>query len=1037
MAAREALKLRFLGEMEIVRGGERLELPQSKKTRALLAYLAVGGRRQRRERLCSMFWDVADDPRGALRWSLSKLRALVDEPGKRRIIADGENIAFDPAGARIDLTEVRASLADDPNLKVGRLAELAAEFRGEFLEGLELPDFHEFQAWCVAEREEARLLHVRILRMLIERLSSEPEHALPHARALVRIDPLNESARAVLVRLLAACGRRREAEQQLESGSRILKELGATPSGELAQTWREVSRQPPRRSPPASEPMPPAAGGDLATGAPLVSLETNAGEEPSSFVGRRLEWERLRAAVEEAAEHGRERVVLLCGEPGVGKSRLLAELMAEVRRRNGTVLDGCAYEAETGRPYGPWIDALRRLPAVSVGETIGADLAPLLPELAPDASARGTRDRMFGAVVELVAARAHSGAPVLIVLDDVQWCDEASAELLHYVARMSRHRPVLIALAARAGELPDNEAILRVLRGLRHDGLIEEMELGPLNREETLALVGRISHDVDGERVWTQCSGNPLFALEMARSFQHRQSDLPSTLTRLVRDRIERLPGDAANVLRWCAVVGQTFSVRRVARLTPLDLDGLVSHLEVLERHALLRAVRGAREPEGAYAFAHDLVRQVVYSEISEPRRRLMHLRIAKALEESGGADDSIASELAHHAALAGEAELAARACVRAGRRCLRLFASAEADTLARRGIHHAKRLAEPEQVKLLLELTEIRFAARRPRRPEEAARTIEELAERALDHGCLEHARLGFHMLSYLRWEGGEWSAAQRHMMRAEEISRSADEGERVVAMAEAARCLTMLERDLGQAEALLLEAGALSHRQGVEPSAIADAVGMLRLHEGRLDEAARLFERARSLARKEQHRLDEFRALEHAVMLELQRENHAEAQRLSRELMRIADRLREGSEAPFARVLAALSSYAVAPDDARSELEEALEQLRVADAKHRLAYALTRAAEVDLRRGDPRRARDRGGEALELARLLDRPTEIALARVALVRAATELGDEAEVKRQLAALNRERVRNASCQARQAVQGLRARPVPRRAGKVS
>src|SRR5574337_50284 len=135
-----ALCLRVLGELELWRGTQRLELPPSKKTRALLAYLAVTQRPQRRDRLCSMFWDVTDDPRAALRWSLSKLRALVDEGGMQRIVADGSGVGFDAAGTRIDLFAVRERLAAPAGeLATEQLMGLAGEFRGEFLEGLELP----------------------------------------------------------------------------------------------------------------------------------------------------------------------------------------------------------------------------------------------------------------------------------------------------------------------------------------------------------------------------------------------------------------------------------------------------------------------------------------------------------------------------------------------------------------------------------------------------------------------------------------------------------------------------------------------------------------------------------------------------------------------------------------------------------------------------------------------------------------------------------------------------------------------------------
>lgn len=1005
------LVLRLLGPMEAVREGEGLVFPASRKTRALLAYLAVTGRPHRRERLCSLLWDVADDPRGALRWSLSKIRPLVNDSGLTRLVADRESVRFDPGSARVDLVEVRRRCAGGLDaLSTEELEELAGEFRGEFLEGMQLGDFHEFQAWCVAEREQARGLHAKILSDLVTRHRAEPERALPFSRKRVEIDPLDEPARADLVRLLVAAGKRREAEEQHRIGMRLLREMEGRTSGELDRAWEESSQR-------GSVEI-PAQAGERIDNKPAMP------GHPTVLVGRKAERDRLITALQTSREERRLKVLLVTGEPGVGKSRLIGEMIDEARKQGGTVLDGAAFEAEVGRPYGPWIDALRRLPRLHVGQTLGPVLAPLLPELGGGAETERSQDRLFGAVVELIAARAHSAPPVLVVLDDVQWCDEASASLLHYVARMSRHRPVVVAMAARDGELPDNVAICRVIRGLRRERQIEEFGLEPLSREETALLLKGVSPEADPELVYDESSGNPLFALEIARSGPRPGVDLPRTLNDLVRDRLDRLPSDAGDLLRWAAVLGPVLEVSRLQALTSTDLDALIAALETLERHTLIREAEGAGRPRGDYAFAHDVVRRVVYTEISEPRRRLMHWKIARTIREMDDPDGTLAGEIAHHAGQAGEAAMAAEACVAAGNRCLRLFANSEALSLSNRGMRYAEELPEAERVRLALELIEIRLAARRPPALDSAAAEIEELANRALDQGSLEHARLGFHMISWLRWEGGDWSDARRQILRAEEVSRSGDERQRVVAMAEAARCLTLLERDLGQAEALLLEAAALASRLGLQPIAVADGTGMLRLHRGEMDEAASLFETTRGLARQERDRMNEFRALEHLFMVELSRGRHQEANRISGELLTIGGKLREGSEAPFARALESLSRYAMEGDEAVPDLDRALEELRAADAKHRLAYALTRAAVLDLERGDALRSRERAEEALRLAGLLERPSEIAMARVVLVRAAAAQGDERGSRLQLCELKRADLALLSAQARSATEDL-------------
>jgi predicted ATPase/DNA-binding SARP family transcriptional activator len=945
--------LSVLGEIELRRGGEPLPLPPSKKTRALLAYLALTGRPHRRERLCDLLWDLPDDPRGALRWSLSKLRPLVDEPGRVRLVADRETVALDLGGLEVDLLALRAGCARDiEQAPLAALEAAAARFRGELLEGLDLQGAPGFHAWCIAEREEARVLRARILGELARRLEGRPDEALPYARTLVDLDPLDVAARAALIGLLAAAGRLREAEGQYEAGLRLAREHDTGGIDTLHRAWREAGRkravQP---TPPPAEPSPPA------------------GEPP--LVGREAEMGRLLAELDAVAA-GELRVVLLGGEPGVGKSRLLGELARRVSERGGTVLSGTAYEAETGRPYGPWIDAGLPLPESDEGD------------------AGGGRARLFGAVVERLADLARRAPPVLLVLDDLQWCDEASAALLHHVLRMIRGQRLLVVLAASEGELAENPAVQRVVHALARE--VTRIELAPLGEAATARLLATLAPAADAGSVYTDSGGNPLFVLELGRALQAGDT-APRGLAELVQARIHRLSPESREVLLWCAVLAPTFDVGMLEPLAGGDLAGLSAALDSLERHALLRADAGGT---GAYAFAYDLVRRLVYAGLSEPRRRLMHLRVARLLQER--AEPGRAGELVRHAALAGDDGLAADACVAAGERCLRLFANDEADGLARRGLEHAARLPEPERTRRRLELLRVAFAAHRPEDSAAAAGELAELAERALDHGCLEHARIGFHTLAYLRWEEGDWSEARRQMLQAELVGRSAAGRERIEALAEAALCLALLERDLSAAEALLLEAGALAQRQGIEPAALALATGMLRAHRGAFDEAVTLLERARALARGEGGRTKEFQALEQLVLLELDLGRDAES--LASELVRLGDRLREGSEAPFARALHALTRCARGLAAACADLDEAIEGLRVADAKHRLAAALNRAALVDLGRGRARRAAERAEEALALARLLDHASETATALSTLARVAAEEGDVAAEER-------------------------------------
>ena len=236
MKGQQLLQISVVGNLAVFRGRTRLQLPSSRKTRALLGYLAVTARPHSRDRLCRLFWNVPDDPRAALRWSLTRLRPLLDEPGCRRIIADRENVRLDLSHVAVDILTVRTIARNDvDSISIDALSQAIQTLEGDLLESLDLPDCHEFQSWCVGEREEARRLRVRLLTALIARLESIPEEALPHARKLSLLEPANEAVQATLVRLLRSAGRQREAEEQFERAQRQLADCDVVGTGALRQ----------------------------------------------------------------------------------------------------------------------------------------------------------------------------------------------------------------------------------------------------------------------------------------------------------------------------------------------------------------------------------------------------------------------------------------------------------------------------------------------------------------------------------------------------------------------------------------------------------------------------------------------------------------------------------------------------------------------------------------------------------------------------------------------------------------------------------
>ncbi len=963
------LELKFLGEFGVFRDGRALPLPPSKKTRALLAYLCLNARKLRREHLCELLWEVPDDPRGSLRWSLSKLRRLLEDDGRERIVADRTHVALDADGLAIDCTALQALAAGDlRQASTEALEHAAASYAGSFLEGLEFTDFHDFHAWCVAERDRAARAQAAVLQELVSRLADDPERALPHARALAGIAPYDETARATLIRLLVAARHVEEAEQQLQLGMRVLREAGIASTGALLQARRgPIPAAVPRAASPAPAPAPPAR-------VPV---------DDGTLVGREEE-RRMLADALPGSTANRAEAILLRGEPGMGKSRLLDWLAERARAAGLPVLRASAFETEAIRPFALWIDALRARGAETAQRVFG--------DMRAD-----NRDRLFAGLSDLVAADTQRHGAVLM-FDDVHWCDESSAAALHYVMRINGERPVLAVLATRESELRDNLPLQQALRGLRRDGLLRELKLEPLTESAIAELIRIRAPGADTPRLARECGGNPLLALELARAEREGGTDTGGSLEELVRERLARFDPEGAEVLRWAAVLSPRLELSALAHLAGLDPASVGRALEKAEHQAILRSTDG-----GGLRFAHDLIARAVYMEISPVRRQLMHRRVAEWMEQDLAFELSRAADLAHHATHSGDPGLAARALVSAGRLCLRFFANEDALSLAKKGLQLAEQLPAAERVRVAIDLHDVMLSAAPPEDWQDAAQRFTALAEQALDHGAPAHARQAYQMASWLRWAHGHWAGAREQSLQSERAVRGGSDLDQIVGMAETAKCLAMLERDLAQADAMLMEAQSLASRRRFAHRAIPAGLGMLRFYENRLEEAEELFLQARTLCKSAGDRINEYQAGEYLVMVDVQRGRWQAARERCNELVLLGEKLRVGSEAPFAHALLGLCAYAL--DDEPAALDAALEDLRLADAKHRLAYVQTRAALLDCERGRHDAAQARADEALSCARALERATEMVVAHAVLSQCALAGGDQAGGQAHLDAL--------------------------------
>jgi DNA-binding SARP family transcriptional activator/TolB-like protein len=268
-AAPESLDVRLLGPMVIYKGGTTLPLPSSRKVRALLAYLAMTPQPVPRSRLCELLWDVPNDPRGELRWCLSKLRRLVDTPARHRVETAGDTIRLDLTDCFVDVLEIaRATQAGVETLDASRLAALSALFAGDVLDGLEMDRNPHFNAWLTAERRRFRARHAAVLEHLA-RLASEQD-ALTHLDKWLELAPFDLSVHELLLRALVQRNRIPDAETHLATAVRLFESEGldATP---LRHAWRTARTQAMRASPPAA----PNALQIIVTPAPSISTEAD------------------------------------------------------------------------------------------------------------------------------------------------------------------------------------------------------------------------------------------------------------------------------------------------------------------------------------------------------------------------------------------------------------------------------------------------------------------------------------------------------------------------------------------------------------------------------------------------------------------------------------------------------------------------------------------------------------------------------------------------------------------------------------------
>lgn len=334
---------------------------------------------------------------------------------------------------------------------------------------------------------------------------------------------------------------------------------------------------------------------------------------------------------------------------------------------------------------------------------------------------------------------------------------------------------MLFACAARKRELEDNAPAFRFVQAFRREQRLQRIDLTPLDREQTTKLVHSVDTSVNGNRVFADSGGNPLFALELARALVHQETTRSNDLEALIQDRLLQLDETVRELLPWAAALGRSFNPMMIARVADCSHTQLLVAMEQLERHDIIHPGTSLNG-EIRYDFAHGIVRQIAYRQQSEPRRRMIHLQIAHVLEKLSATDESLASDVAHHASMGGDRKLAASASLVAAERCLRLFAYAEAAELAQRGIQHCQSLNDCLRVRLHVALLRVYVIAGVIRdRLSQLEVELHQLIAQASTLHLKDEEAIALEALIALNYDHGNLPGVQEHSLRAVERGRAA----------------------------------------------------------------------------------------------------------------------------------------------------------------------------------------------------------------------------------------------------------------------
>ncbi|MGH7510145.1 MAG: ATP-binding protein [Gemmatimonadales bacterium] len=664
------------------------------KILALLTYLVLEPGPHTREELANLLWGESPETeaRASLRQALKHLRTAL-----------GEIVRCDRAVVQ---------LTEPIECKVRDFRQLVAQEPGwalttdipRFLAGFSLRHAPQFDEWVAATRRDLLRQYEHALGALAREAMGgwRWRDAIELADRWLASDPLSDEAARLAVEARYLSGDRGAALARFaEYRGTLKRETGCEPSRSLLNLARRVETD---AAPISARPV-------------TDEWYARAPTFEASLIGREQEWVVLTKAWK-AVGRGHGRIVLIEGEAGVGKSRLAEEFLRWAVANGGGVLRGHGYDVRAGIPYEPLVEILRD--ALGAPGLAGAapewltEVTRLMPELrqrfpalpepsVPGESAEGWR--LFEGVAQLVLALAAE-RPLVISLDDLQWCDGDSCNLLRFLTRRSERAPVLWLGTLSVGELERDAPSARLCRMLRAQPHASVVPLGPLTEEELWRMIREMGHVSTptgarrfARRIFGVTAGNPFYVIELLKTMfaqgllsvdeesgewtaspnavsgRRREFPVSQTVHDVIAERIDRLPEQLCEVLITVAVAGigcRTEVLSRVHGISRLHAaavgDALVDRRVVVEE-------------AGAYRCAHPVIAQVVREGLTASRRREVHRTLALTLEQvtSGSDTRALAGEIARHADRGGEPGLAYRFALVAGEAAIERYAFAEA----------------------------------------------------------------------------------------------------------------------------------------------------------------------------------------------------------------------------------------------------------------------------------------------------------------------------------------------------------------------